>query len=71
MRGRYMAFFGYSWAIPFTFAPTLAGMLMDNGHPNWVWFAAGIIGFISTGMYLGMHFRQTRSEAAALSTTMD
>ena len=69
MRGRYMAFFGYSWSIPFTFAPTLAGMLMDSGDPNWVWFSAGIIGLISTGMYLSMYLRQVRQANAALAAS--
>jgi len=69
MRGRYMAFFGYSWSIPFTFAPTLAGMLMDSGDPNWVWFSAGIIGLISTGMYLSMYLRQIRQANAALAAS--
>ena len=69
MRGRYMAFFGYSWSIPFTFAPTLAGMLMDSGDPNWVWFSAGIIGLISTGMYVSMYLRQIRQANAALAAS--
>ena len=71
MRGRYMAFFGYSWSIPFTFAPTLAGMLMDSGDPNWVWFSAGIIGLISTGMYLSMYLRQVRQANAALAASLN
>lgn len=71
MRGRYMAFFGYSWSIPFTFAPTLAGILMDSGDPNWVWYTAGIVGLISTGMYLSMYTRQVRQKDAALATSMN
>jgi MFS family permease len=66
MRGRYMAFFGYSWALPFAFAPTLAGLLMDFGDPNWVWYTAGIIGFISTGMYYSMFVQRVRSESTAV-----
>jgi MFS family permease len=62
MRGRYMAFFGYSWALPFAFAPTLAGLLMDNGNPNWVWYMGGIIGLISTGMYYSMYLQRVRSQ---------
>jgi MFS family permease len=64
MRGRYMAFFGFSWAIPFAFAPTLAGVLMDYGDPRWVWYVAGIIGLISTGMYYSMYLQQARAKAA-------
>jgi MFS family permease len=65
MRGRYMAFFGYSWALPFAFAPTLAGLLMDYGDPNWVWYMGGIIGLISTGMYYSMYLQRVRSKTSA------
>jgi MFS family permease len=71
MRGRYMAFFGYSWSIPFTFAPTLAGILMDNGDPNWVWYTAGLVGLISTAMYLSMYTRQVRQKDAVLAASMN
>ncbi len=67
MRGRYMAFFGYSWAIPFAFAPTLAGLLMDYGDPNWVWYSAGLIGMVSTAMYYTLHLRQARSQSATVT----
>ncbi|MCF6277865.1 MAG: MFS transporter, partial [Anaerolineales bacterium] len=30
MRGRYMAFYGFSWTIPSLFGPLAAGLLMDN-----------------------------------------
>ena len=69
MRGRYMAFFGYSWSIPFTFAPTLAGIVMDNGDPNWVWYTAGFIGVISTGIYLSIYLRQAHQGKAALTAS--
>ena len=50
MRGRYMAVFGFSWAIPAAFGPLLAGMIMDYLNPDWVWYAsfitAGLAGFI-------------------------
>lgn len=65
MRGRYMAFFGYSWAIPFAFAPTLAGLLMDYGDPTWVWYMAGIIGLVSTAMYYSIYLQRIRAESPA------
>lgn len=55
MRGRYMAAFGFTWIIPSALGITLAGLIMDNYNPDWVWFAAGIVGTISAAMYLGMH----------------
>jgi len=44
MRGRYMAAFGLSWAIPGMIGPLLAGLIMDNADPRWVWYAAGVTG---------------------------
>jgi MFS family permease len=52
MRGRYMAIFGFSWGIPFAIGPLLAGLIMDNGDPHWLWYIAGIIGFIAVAGYL-------------------
>lgn len=55
MRGRYMALYGLSWSIPFAVGPLLAGLIMDNADPRWVWYAAGILGvmaaFIFTLLY--------------------
>ena len=47
MRGRYMAFFGLSWAIPSTIGPWAAGLIMDNYNPDWVWYACGIISSVA------------------------
>lgn len=47
MRGRYMAMFGLSWAIPASTGPLLAGIIMDNYNPDWVWYGAGIMGIIA------------------------
>jgi MFS family permease len=52
MRGRYMAVFGLSWAIPFAIGPLLAGLIMDYGDPHWVWFSAGIVGLIATFIFV-------------------
>jgi MFS family permease len=46
-RGRYMAMFGFSWAIPSLFGITIAGLVMDNIGPNWVWYFAGILCIIT------------------------
>jgi MFS family permease len=52
MRGRYMAIYGLSWAIPHTFATLLAGLVMDNFNPNLVWFlGGGICIFTAIGFY--------------------
>ncbi len=52
MRGRYMAMFGLSWAIPFAIGPFFAGLIMDYGDPRWVWLGAGIIGLIATLIFI-------------------
>ncbi len=64
MRGRYMAFFGFSWAIPFATAPLLAGLVMDNLDPRLVWIFAGICGILATGMYWMKHVKKEREQEA-------
>lgn len=57
MRGRYMALFGFSWALPFAFGPLLAGYIMDNFNPNLVWWGCGVLGTIVVAGYLALHAR--------------
>ncbi|MBW8009719.1 MAG: MFS transporter [Chloroflexi bacterium] len=57
MRGRYMAFYGFSFAIPFAIGPLLAGIVMDNYNPNWVWYWSGIIGVFVVAGYIWLHKR--------------
>ncbi len=58
MRGRYMAVFGFSWGLPFMIGPFLAGLVMDNLNPNFLWYAAGIVGVLAT---LGFLYLQRRT----------
>jgi len=51
MRGRYMAAFGISGAIPWAVGPLLAGMLMDNADPRWLWYAVGLVGLVAAGAF--------------------
>lgn len=55
MRGRYMAVFSLAWALPGTFGPGLAGLILDNYNPNWVWYAAGIICSLAVVVYIWLH----------------
>jgi MFS family permease len=57
MRGRYMAVFGYSWGISFMIGPYLAGVVLDNFDPRFLWYAAGIIGALAVAGFLGLHRR--------------
>jgi len=62
MRGRYMAVFGYSWGISFMIGPYLAGMVLDNFDPRFLWYAAGIIGTLAVMGFLGLHRRVEANE---------
>ncbi len=66
MRGRYMAFFGLSWAIPNTTGPYAAGLVMDFFDPRWVWYAAGIISALAVIGYLLLH-RMTENRFTKVS----
>lgn len=55
MRGRYMAIFGYAWIIPSALGPLLAGLIMDNGDPNWVWYGSFFLAILSAVGYWGIH----------------
>ena len=46
-RGRYMAMYGFHWAVPNLFGVLLAGLIWANIGPNWVWYFAGILSFIA------------------------
>jgi len=55
-RGRYMAVYGISWGIPFAIGPYLAGQIMDNADPRYLWYAAGIVGLLGVAGYLQLHY---------------
>jgi MFS family permease len=55
MRGRYNFVYGLSWGISFATGPYLAGLIMDNYNPNWLWYACGIIGMLAILGFLALH----------------
>jgi MFS family permease len=57
MRGRYMAVFGLTWAIPSIFGPGAAGLILDNMNPNLLWYIAGILCAIAAFAYYILHLR--------------
>lgn len=66
MRGRYMAVFGLSWGAGFAVGPALAGLVLDNLNPSWLWYACGVVGTISAlGFMLlnGAHLAKGAAEA--------
>jgi MFS family permease len=55
MRGRYMAVFGLTWAIPATVAPTAAGIILDNYDPNLLWYIGGVLCLVSVASFYALH----------------
>jgi len=66
MRGRYMAMFGFHWAVPSLFVPLLAGVVMDNYNPNWIWYAAFFIDVIAGLGYNALHDQTQKREDQAM-----
>lgn len=65
MRGRYMAIFGLSWAIPSTIGPGAAGYILDNYNPNLLWYIGGALCGLSVLAYYALHLRlRSRPEFA-------
>ncbi|MEJ2710356.1 MAG: MFS transporter [Anaerolineales bacterium] len=62
MRGRYMAVYGFSWVLPSAVGPLLAGMVMDNFNPNWVWYSAGLVGIVAAGAFYFLGWQENRSK---------
>jgi len=57
MRGRYMAIFGLTWAIPQTLGPGAAGYILDNYNPNLLWYLGGALCGLSVLAYYALHLR--------------
>jgi MFS family permease len=65
MRGRYMAIFGLSWAVPSTIGPGLAGYILDNYNPNLLWYLGGVVCGLSVLAYYLLHLRLSPREEFA------
>ena len=57
MRGRYMAVWGFGWAIPSAIGPLAAGLVMDNLNPNLVWYAGGVLCALGMVGYYLLHLK--------------
>lgn len=79
MRGRYMAIFGLSWAIPSTVGPGAAGYILDNYNPDLLWYIGGAVCGLSVIAYYALHLRlgtktqfaPAQPETAPLGATTD
>ena len=71
-RGRYMAMFGFHWAIPNLFGILIAGLIMEKINPNWVWYLAGILSLIAAaGFWLIHGITQERLSKVKESQTLE
>ena len=76
-RGRYMAVFGFSWAIPSLFGILVAGALIDNYNPNIVWYGGGLICIMGLIFYVLLdnpfkkRINQSKEEKFALEVTSE
>lgn len=61
MRGRYSFMYGISWGISFAAGPVLAGLILDNLNPNWLWYACGLLGLVATLGFLALNRRSRRA----------
>ena len=57
MRGRYMAVFSLSWAIPAAVGPWAAGLIMDNYAPQLVWYLSGVLAAVAVLGFYTLHGR--------------
>lgn len=59
MRGRYMAVFGFGFAIAGGLGPWLAGQVINHLGGEWVWLLGGVLAMASALGYLVLHQRLT------------
>lgn len=69
MRGRYMAIFGMTWLLPSTFAPMLAGLVLDNLNPNLLWYIGGVLCAIAAFSFYVLHTKLGKQERFIPVTT--
>lgn len=67
MRGRYMAVFGFTWVIPGMIGPLLAGLVLDNLDPRWLWYLVALVGFVAAAGFVTLERAQTQRERGALA----
>jgi MFS family permease len=68
MRGRYMAVYGLSWAVPSTIGPGAAGYILDNFDPNLVWYIGGALCGLAVFAFYALHLRlRTQARFASVS----
>jgi MFS family permease len=56
-RARYMAIFGWTWAVPSMIGPWAAGLVMDNYNPNYIWYIGGVLCVVAILAFYFLHVR--------------
>jgi MFS family permease len=56
-RARYMAIFGFTWAVPSMIGPWAAGLVFDYYNPNYVWYIGGVLCVIAILAFFFLHAR--------------
>jgi len=51
MRGRYLAVFSFGSRIPAAVGPVLAGLVLDNADPRWLWRTDLVVGLVAAAAY--------------------
>lgn len=65
MRGRYMAMFGLTWALPSAVGPWAAGLIMDNYDPHLVWWIGGGLSLAAITGFVLLHAASQQARRAA------
>jgi MFS family permease len=65
LRGRYMAIYDLGWAVPATFGPAAAGLILDNYDPNLLWYLGGILCMVSAIGFYALHLWLGKQERFA------
>ena len=60
MRGRYSGVMGFSWMIPWMIGPLLAGLIMDYGDPNWIWYGSALLGTVAAAGFLALDIEEQK-----------
>jgi MFS family permease len=65
MRGRYMAALHFSLSLSNLVTPYLAGLVIDNYEPRWIWYTCGIIGSMAILGFTILRFRTRNPKETA------
>jgi bacteriorhodopsin len=56
--------------LPFAIGPYLAGLIMENYNPNWLWYACCVCGLLATTGFLILHRIRTSAQESRGAPTV-